>query len=77
MRNYDHYFHQKKGDVRKQREEIKKALSNSPSTISALYKSTKFPKDLLVWNLVGMLRWGEVEVTGEDDNELIYSLKEV
>ena len=77
MRDYDHYFHQKKGDVRKQRESIKKALSAGPSTVSALHKFTKFPKDLLVWNLVGMMRWGEVEVTGEDENELIYSIKEV
>ena len=77
MRNYDEYFHQKKSDVRKQRESIKKALSSGPSTVSALHKSTKFSKDILVWNLVGMMRWGEVEVTGEDENELIYSIKEV
>ncbi|OLS21755.1 MAG: hypothetical protein ThorAB25_26510, partial [Candidatus Thorarchaeota archaeon AB_25] len=34
-------------------------------------------KDLVVWNLMGMLRWGEVEVAGEEEHEMVYKLKEV
>ena len=77
MRKYDYYFHQKRGTVRKQRETIKKVLSGGPSTISGIHKSTDLPTDLLLWNLIGMIRWGEIDVVGEDEDELIYGLKEV
>jgi hypothetical protein len=77
MRKYEYYFHQKHGDIQRQRATIKKVLAGGPSTISGIHESTKLPTDLLVWNLVGMIRWGEVEVVGEDEHELIYELKEV
>ncbi len=77
MRNYESYFQQNRRDVRKQRSVIFKTLSGNPATISELHKSTKMPKDLLLWNLVGMIRWGDVDVVGEDEHELIYALKEV
>jgi hypothetical protein len=34
-------------------------------------------KDLVVWNLMGMLKWGEVEVAAEEEGELTYIIKEV
>ena len=77
MRKSTEFFHQKRGDVRKQRDAIKKILADGPTTISAIHESTRIPKELLVWNIVGMVRWGEVDVTGEDEHELIYGLKEV
>jgi len=71
------FFSQKRGDVRKQRKAIEEALKGKPSTVSKIAEVTGFEKNLVVWNLMGMLRWGFVEVTSEEGDELTYSLKEV
>jgi hypothetical protein len=77
MRNYDVYFDQKRGEVRKQRKMISDVLAKGPAKVGTIAQATGMPLDLIVWNLVGMLRWGEVDVKGEDHHELIYALKEV
>ncbi len=77
MRNFDAFFDQKRGDVRKQRMAIEDALRSGHSTVSSISEATTMPKDLIVWNLVGMMRWGTVEVAGEAHHELLYKLKEV
>ena len=71
------FFHQKAGVVRKQREAIEKILSAGPSTVSAIAESTGYEKDLVLWNLMGMMRWGIIEAAGEEGHELKYVLKEV
>jgi len=70
------FFSQKRGDVRKQRKAIEDVLKTGPSTVSKLAEATGFEKNLVVWNLMGMLRWGVVEVTSEEGDELTYILKE-
>ncbi|MGY5879476.1 MAG: hypothetical protein RTV31_04450 [Candidatus Thorarchaeota archaeon] len=73
---FTNFFSQKRGDIRKQRKAIKKILGEGPSTVSAIAETAGFEKDLVVWNLMGMLRWGEVEVASEEGDELTYILKE-
>jgi hypothetical protein len=71
------YFNQKRGDVRKQRKAIGEVLQGGPASISKIAGATEMEKDLVVWNLMGMLRWGDVEVAGEENHEMVYTLKEV
>jgi predicted transcriptional regulator len=70
------FFSQKRGDVRKQRKAIEDVLKSGPSTVSKIAEATGFEKNLVVWNLMGMLRWGVVEVASEEGEELTYVLKE-
>ncbi|MFX1606620.1 MAG: hypothetical protein ACFFDD_12025 [Promethearchaeota archaeon] len=71
------YFTQKRGDIRDQRKAIKDVLKNGPASISKIAESTLYAKDLVVWNLMGMLRWGIVETVGEENHEMVFVLKEV
>lgn len=73
---FESFFSQKRGDVRKQRKSIEDILKEGPSTISKIAEKTNFEKSLVVWNLMGMLRWGVVEVASEEGDELTYKLKE-
>ncbi len=70
------FFSQKRGEVRKQRKAIEDVLTSGPSTVSKIAEATGFEKNLIVWNLMGMLRWGTVEVASEAGEELTYVLKE-
>ncbi len=72
-----HYFKQNAGDIRDQRAAIEKILKVGPSTISSMAETTGYAKDLVFWNILGMLRWGTIEVESENDDELTYGLKEV
>jgi hypothetical protein len=76
-RMFGRFFTQKRGDVRKQRKTIEDFLSGGPAPVSKIAEATKFETDLVVWNLMGMLRWGQVEVAGEDNHEMVYKIKEV
>lgn len=77
MSTFERFFQQKRGEVRKQRKTIEEALRAGSSTVTKIAEVTNMEKDLIVWNLVGMLKWGIVEVNGEEDHELVYGLKEV
>ena len=74
---FETFFHQKAGAVIAQREAIEKILTAGPSTVSAIAESTGYKKDLVLWNILGMMRWGSVEVASEEGHELAYVLKEV
>ena len=69
-------FEQSRGDVRKQRKAITECLAEEPKTISDISKSTGLSKKLILWNLMGMLKWGEVLIAHETEDELVYALKE-
>ncbi|MFW9809399.1 MAG: hypothetical protein ACFFE6_08480 [Candidatus Thorarchaeota archaeon] len=71
------YFTQKKGNVRTQRKAIETVLKNGPASVSKIAENTMYAKDLIVWNLMGMLRWGIVEAIGEENHEMVFVLKEV
>ncbi len=77
MRDFDRYFYQKRTDVQRQRAAIEQVLKGGPSTVSRIAEATGMPSSLVVWNLMGMLRWGVVDVAGEEEHELVYTLKEV
>lgn len=70
------FFSQKRGDIRKQRKAIEDVLKGGPSTVSKISEATGLEKNLVVWNLMGMLRWGVAEVVSEEGEELTYVLKE-
>ena len=74
---FGEFFNQKKGVVCKDRKALEAALKNGPRSVSTLADTTHLKKDLVMWNLLGMLRWGVVEVSGEEDHELVFALKEV
>ena len=74
---FGHFFSQKRGDIRKQRKAIGDFLKGGPASVSKIAEATQYDTDLVVWNLLGMLRWGEVEVTGEKNDEMVCVLKEV
>ena len=74
---FETFFYQKAGAVRGQREAIEKILTTGPSTVSAIAESTGYGKDLVLWNILGMMRWGTIEVASEEGHELAYVLKEV
>ena len=73
---FESYFSQKRGDVRKQRKAIEDILKDGPATISVIAEKTRFDKSLVVWNIMGMLRWGVVDVASEEGEELTYKMKE-
>lgn len=77
MSRFSAYFEQKHSDVRQQRNWIAEALKAGANTVEKISQKTEMPLDLVVWNLMGMLKWGTVEVTGEESHELVYTIKEV
>jgi hypothetical protein len=76
-RLFSNYFSQKQGDVGSQRQAIEDVLKNGPASISKIAEATMYAKDLVVWNLMGMLRWGVVEAVGEENHEMVFMLREV
>ncbi len=73
---FESYFSQKRGDIRKQRKAIEDVLKEGPSTVTVIAEKTQLDKSLVVWNIMGMLRWGAIDVASEEGEELTYKLKE-
>jgi len=71
------YFKQNTSAIQDQRAAISKILKTGSTTIHVIAAATGFAKDLIFWNLLGMLKWGTVEVENEHGEELTYALKEV
>ncbi|MFW9909340.1 MAG: hypothetical protein ACFFEF_12260 [Candidatus Thorarchaeota archaeon] len=76
MRRFSGFFEQKHSEVRHQRQRIKEAVSGGANTVDKISEATKMPKELVVWNLMGLLKWGQVEVCGEVNHEPVYAIKE-
>ncbi len=72
---YTSFFKQKRGAIRKQRAVIQAVLESGPATVSEISEQVDVAKNLVVWNLIGMLRWGMVEIVEEHGPELVYALK--
>jgi hypothetical protein len=77
MRRFAPFFEQKRSEIRSQRQKIEFVLAKGPSTVKTIADKTELATDLVVWNLMGLLRWGKIEVAGEEEHELIYKLKEI
>ena len=60
-----------------ERSMIIKQLEDTPKTITEIAKATTLEKHRVLWNLLAMLKWNRVEISGEKNREYIYSLKEV
>lgn len=76
MSEFSKMFKQKRGVIRKQRRSIEDVLANGPAMVSEIAAETDLEKSQVVWNLVGMLRWGDIEIVDDNGEELIYGLKE-
>lgn len=76
MSEFSKMFKQKRGVIRKQRRAIENVLANGPALVSEIAAETDLEKSQVVWNLVGMLRWGDIEIVDDNGEELIYGLKE-
>ena len=77
MRRFSRFFEQNTHTTFKQRRVILEALAAGPATISSLVSKTSIPESLLVWNIMGMMKWGEVEVAGEKNHQILYGRREV
>ena len=71
------FFEQKHSDVRRQRKLIKEALVGGANTVAKISDATELSEDLVLWNVMGLLKWGEVEVSGHEHHEVVYAMKEV
>ncbi len=60
-----------------ERSTIIKHLDAGPQTITYLAKKTKFDSDVVLWNLLAMMKWNQIEIVGVDKREYIYGKKDV
>ncbi len=77
MTQFTSFFEQKRGETRSQRKAILTALAEGPLTVSEILTKTGLSSTCIVWNLIAMLKWSQVEVHGHKSDELVYALKEV
>ncbi|MHA1904547.1 MAG: hypothetical protein ACXADL_12310 [Candidatus Thorarchaeota archaeon] len=77
MSEFSMFFNQARSVTHKQRTDIEEVLSEGPSTVSDIAAKLELPTDIVVWNLLGLLRWGVIETIGEENHELIYAKREV
>ncbi|MHA1484966.1 MAG: hypothetical protein ACTSPR_06575 [Candidatus Thorarchaeota archaeon] len=77
MARFSRFFEQNAHETQKQRRSILSALSSGPSTIANLVSKTSIPENLVVWNIMGLLKWGDVEVAGEKNHQILYASREV
>jgi predicted transcriptional regulator len=77
MTEFTMYFDQNYGDVMTQRKSILQALSDGPVSVSKIAEKTEISKKVAMWNLLSLLRWGDVEIAGEEHHELVFALREV
>ena len=77
MSEFSRMFNQNGGEVKKNRETILKFLAEGPMTVKDIAQKVELSKPLIVWNLLGLLRWGKVDIIEERDEELVYTLKEL
>ncbi|MFW9944376.1 MAG: hypothetical protein ACFFB7_05205 [Candidatus Sifarchaeia archaeon] len=77
MTEFTVYFGQNYGDVMAQRKSILNALSDGPVSVSRIAEKAEISKKIAMWNLLALLRWGDVEIAGEEDHELVFALREV
>ncbi len=76
MKRFALFFEQKHSEVRQQRKAIKEALVGGANTVAKISDSTELAEDLVLWNMMGLLKWGTIEVSGHENHEVVYSLKE-
>ncbi|MHA2142537.1 MAG: hypothetical protein ACXADC_18025 [Candidatus Thorarchaeota archaeon] len=77
MTEFMMYFDQNYTDVAVQRASILESLKEGPASVSAISRKTEMDKKVLMWNLLSLLRWGDVEIAGEEHHELFFQLREV
>jgi hypothetical protein len=76
MTTFHKYFNQNPTVTYLQRRDIEKILHLGPASVTEIAEKVYYEKQLVVWNLLGMLRWGKVDVVGEKNHELVFALKE-
>jgi predicted transcriptional regulator len=77
MTEFTMYFNQNYADVTQWRKSILESLKEGPASVSTISEKTEMDKKVLMWNLLGLLRWGDIEIIGEEHHELVFRLREV
>ncbi|MFX1332244.1 MAG: hypothetical protein ACFE9W_11840 [Promethearchaeota archaeon] len=77
MTEFTMYFDQNYAVVTQQRKSILESLKEGPASVSTISEKTEMDKKVLMWNLLGLLRWGNIEIAGEEHHELVFKLREV
>lgn len=75
MNQFSTLFNQLRSDRLKQRKTIRMTLAEGPATVESLSERTSMPPSHVLWNLMAMVRWADVEIS-EHKEELSYQLKE-
>ncbi len=75
MKHFGDMFYQNKRETEKQRLKIFEVLKGKQLSVSEISSELGLEKPVVLWNLLGMLRWGQVDVL-EGDGELIFVTKE-
>ncbi len=52
-------------------------LEGAPATITEIAKATKLEKDLILENLLALMKWNQVAIIGDKNREYIYCKKEI
>lgn len=77
MTEFTMYFDQNYAVVTQQRKSILESLKEGPASVSTISEKTEMDKKVLMWNLLGLLRWGDIEIAGEKHHELVVKLRGV
>ncbi len=75
MKHYTDFFYQNRRETEKQRTRILGLLKDEKLSVSQIASKLNLDKPLVLWNLLGMLRWGQVDIH-ESEQELIFASKE-
>lgn len=75
MSHFIDFFHQNTHETKEQRNKIHELLKDKELSVSEIASNLNIETPLVLWNLLGMLRWGKVDVL-ERDHELIFTIKE-
>jgi len=56
---------------------ILKQIEDGPRSVSKIAKAAKMESDRVLWNLLAMMKWNQVEIVGEEKREYLYAVKEL
>jgi len=52
-------------------------IDGAPATITEIAKATKLEKGFILENLLAMIKWNQVEILGDKNQEYIYAKKDL
>jgi len=52
-------------------------LDDLPETVSSLAEMTDLDRSIVLYNLLAMLKWNQIEIVGEDHHSYLFTKKEL